>query len=150
MNFTLIHALALLGLFFPVVLAFWLWDRKKTNARVALLEERISNVVPYWQAMQAKLIVDLTHPHPAAERVDELLQMLKADPLYKMSDEDRQELLEGLKRRAAGDDPQIGDAERRKCDIFPLVMEEVQKEAANENPMTMVQLIGIKKETNES
>lgn len=121
----------------------------KLARRVDEIQGQVGNVVPYWRAVQAKLIADLTHPHEAAERVDELLRRLEADPELEMTDGDRQELLDGLARRAAGEDPKIGEDERRKALIFPLVMEEVQKEAANKNPITSVQLIGVKETPKE-
>lgn len=131
------------------VLILLILDRIRVEHRLREIEEQTGNVVPYWQAIQAKLIVDLTHPHPAASRVDELLQLLKENPTLEMTEDDREELLEGLKRRAAGDDPHITSDERRKAAIFPLVMEEVQSEAANPNPIGAVQLIGIKEPTKD-
>lgn len=139
-------ALIILACMGPLLLIVFIWDRRKVGRRFAQIERQVGNVVPYWRSVQSKLIVDLTHPHPAAERVDELLQLLHDDPSVEMTPEDRQELLDGLARRAAGDDPQIGEAERRKAAIFPLVMEEVQKEADNPNPIDSVQLVGVKKE----
>lgn len=130
----------------PLLLVVFVWDRRKVRQRLAQIEGQVGNVIPYWRSVQSKLIVDLTHPHPAAERVDELLQLLHDNPSIEMTPDDRQELLDGLARRAAGDDPQIGEEERRKAAIFPLVMEEVQKEAENPNPIEAVQLVGVKKE----
>lgn len=138
----IIFAIIVLGC--SALVVFLIWDRQKLVRRFEKIEGQVGNVVPYWRAVQTKLIADLTHPHEAAERVDELLRRLEADPEMEMTDEDRQELLEGLARRAAGEDPKIGEDERRKAQIFPLVMEEVQKEAANKNPITSVQLIGVK------
>lgn len=137
----IIFAVTILG--FSGLLVFLIWRIKK-------IESQLGVPVPFWQSIQSKLIVDLTHPHPAAERVDELLQLLQANPTVEMTAEDRQALLDGLAKRAAGDDPLIGEEERRKAAIFPLVMEEVQKEAANPNPIESVQVIGIKKEDGQA
>lgn len=133
----IVFAATILG--FSGLLVFLLWRIKK-------IENQLGVPVPFWQSIQSKLIVDLTHPHPAAERVDELLQLLQANPTVEMTPEDRQKLLDGLAKRAAGEDPLIGEDERRKAAIFPLVMEEVQKEAANPNPIESVQVVGVKKE----
>lgn len=128
---------------------FWLFDRYRVEHRFRKLEERISGtVVPMWRGVQAELIKDLTHPHREAARADQLLQLLKDNPDIEMTAEDRAELLEALKRRAAGDDPEISRREQRKAALFPLIMEEVQEEAANSNPITEVQIIGIKKPKN--
>lgn len=126
---------------------FWVVDRIRVAARFRQLEEKISgNVVPYWKSVQSQLIKDLTHPHRSAARADELLRLLKANPDTEMCDEDREELLGVLKHRAEGKDPDVTDKkEQRKAALFPLVMEEVQDEAANPNPITEVQVVGIKK-----
>jgi hypothetical protein len=126
---------------------FIIWDRWKIERWKRMMELRVSGtVIPFWRSIQSASISKLVHPHEAAERADQLLLILKDNPVHAMSDEDRAELNRRMVAVAAGEDPMIkGEDERDLARIFPVIMRQVEMEDANPNPIVEVQLVGLKK-----
>jgi hypothetical protein len=131
---------------FVLLILIFIREKIKAERWKKKMEERVSGtVVPYWRSIQTAAIPKLTHPHEAAERADELLQILKRDPVHRMSDEDRAELDRRMEAVAAGKDPMItGKDERDLARVFPVIMRQVELEDANNNPIDEVQLVGSK------
>src|SRR6266508_2412812 len=132
----MVYALAMIGVLAIFALPFLIYERFNVLRRVGKLEENASGkVVPEWTWFQSQIIRRL---HPKTPRAAELLKLLNENPDCPMTDDDRNELLNGL----VLDGVSVSEADSKLAHVLPIVMEEAQKEAANPNPITTVQLIG--------
>lgn len=116
-------------------------DRWRVELWKREMEKKVSReAVPVWQWIQNELIIKALTPR--TPRAAELLRLLRDNPQHPLTDADRQELLDGL----AIADPNASERDQQLAQVLlPVVMEQVQAEAANPKLITDVQLVGIKK-----
>lgn len=91
-------------------------------------EEQIvinTKMLPMWAAVQARLIKDLTHPHPQFKSMDKLLQKLGN---LEITESERIKLDMLLDERMVSDDPEISSDEKDSASIMKAVMRKVLQE----------------------
>lgn len=128
-------ATALVGL---VVTGFWRARSRAEEARdrhiaaLAALELRMAVVETkgnaVWAGVQAKIIEDLTHPHPQFEEMDGLLKKLDVPTTLTLPEKDR--LLDLLEERIVSKDPAVSEDELASARLLRGVMEKVVIETA--------------------
>lgn len=84
-----------------------------------------AQVVPMWTAVQARLIKDLTHPHPQFKKPDALLAKLLN---LEITESERDQLNVMMDERIVSDDPEVSDDEKSSARILKDVMQKVVNE----------------------
>lgn len=101
-------------------------DRIKIDGLVADVRALQMQTAPFWQAMQNKLIDDLTHPDVKFAEMDELLARLEA---LAITPEETERLVHLLHHRIDSGDPEVSEDEKESAEIMILVMGKVISEA---------------------
>lgn len=109
---------------------------EKMEQQWALLTTQVK---PFWATAEAKLIVDLTHPHARFKEADALLKK-RGDKT--ITDEEQAKLEVLLKARTV--DESVSDAEHDDAQVMLYVMRKATEEAKSNAPVEEVQLVGIK------
>jgi len=113
-------------------------DRRADDTRISDLEKRVAElsaqVSPFWSAIQAKIIKDLTHPSPQFAPMDRLLAKLLSLQITPLEHRVLDRLIE---ERIVSTDPEITEEEKSSAKILKLVIPKVIAEAEDSMAKTI-------------
>lgn len=114
------------------------------NRRYAAMEAQFGKVVPLWRHALSELSAIMTHPHPFAREMDELMVEASMEPEVPMTPKRYERLKALLVERSQSTDPNLREGENDAALTYLLLLKFAKREEQSPILTTGIQLVSTK------